>query len=337
VEYYSIFALGWICDVLPLLVLVSGVLCVWALVRNNEHLIYKSSGVPLQRAFRPIIWLTLLISLGVAVLRETAMPALIMERDYLRPLVYRRTPAPTALAMPTIDAEGHAVLFHMSQYNSNQREGRNLRVYQMSDTARMPMILADRVTWEGAAWRLETEPPQTLQVKGHPAGAKAEAKTLAKPKLIPHGYQITPAEQPAADLGTDPARTNKKPIAEWRGAVTPAFLEYRRLGAGVMALSDLSEASRVKPELRVEWWQRLGQALMGVFLLWLAIPLLVSDVRSPLWGAGLSILVAAAYQAASMGFAEGARRDMLPACAPLLVAGIFCVAGYVRFHRRMAT
>jgi lipopolysaccharide export LptBFGC system permease protein LptF len=104
-----------------------------------------------------------------------------------------------------------------------------------------------------------------------------------------------------------------------------------------MALSDLSEASRVKPELRVEWWQRLGQALMGVFLLWLAIPLLVSDVRSPLWGAALSILVAGVYQAISMAFAEGARRDVLPACAPLLVAVIFCVAGYWRFYRRMAT
>jgi len=181
--YYCIRALEIICDLLPLLVLLAGVLCITALVRNNEHLIFKSSGVPLQRAFRPIIIVSLVLSLAVAALRETAMPSLIMTRDYLRPLVYRRIPLPTALALVTLDAQGRQVLFQMSQYNSLKREGKNLRVYQVTERGRMPLILADRAHWNGRAWQLETEPPSPLLVKGHP-----DAEGAQKPKWIQCGY-----------------------------------------------------------------------------------------------------------------------------------------------------
>jgi lipopolysaccharide export LptBFGC system permease protein LptF len=93
-SFYSILALERSCDLLPLMILVAGMLCIMALVRNNEHLILKSSGVRLQRAFRPIILTALVFSLGVALLRETVMPQMIMARDYLRPLVYRRCVSP---------------------------------------------------------------------------------------------------------------------------------------------------------------------------------------------------------------------------------------------------
>jgi len=335
--YYCIRALEIICDLLPLLVLLAGVLCITALVRNNEHLILKSSGVPLQRAFRPIILVSLVFSLGVAVLRETEMPSLIMTRDHLRPLVYRRAPSPTALAFPTLDAFGRQVLFQMSQYDSLKREGRNLRIYQVTEQGRMPLILADRARWNGRAWQLETEPPAPLLAKG-----QTEAKGAEKPKQIPCGYQISPEEEPAdgapdAGAAVRPVRTAKTEVAEWRGAVTPPFLECERLGAGVMGLRELAEASKVKPELKVEGWRRLAAAAMSVFLLWLAIPLLVSETRGPVWGVGLSILIGAAYWGLSLACMEGARRNLLPVWAPLIVTALFCALGLARFYRGMAT
>jgi len=339
--YYSIRALEMTCDLLPLLVLIAGVLCVTALVRNNEHLIYKSSGVPLQRAFRPIIWVTLLFSLAVGVLRETAMPALIMKRDYLRPLVYRHTPAPTALALPTLDYQDRQVLFQMSKYNSNSREGRNMRVYEVTDSGRMPVVLADRAFWNGHAWQLVTEPPPALPGKAHGGAAKTLAKGHAKASL-PHGYLISPealaavgaAVQPGGDAA--PARITKSPVAEWRGAVTPSFLESERLGAGVMSIPELLEASKVKPELVVELWRRLAEVVMGVFLLWMSVPFLVSESRGPVWGAGLSILFAAVYWGLNRGCIEGALQNVLPVWAPAALA-LLCFGVGRHLYRRMAT
>jgi hypothetical protein len=224
----------------------------------------------------------------------------------------------------------------MSQYNSLKREGRDLRVYQVTERGRMPLLMADKAHWNGRAWQLETEPPAPL-FKGH-----ADAKGAEKPKWLPYGYRILPEEQatddaPEAGQTVRPARATKTPVAEWRGAVTPPFLECERLGTSVMGLPELAQASKVKPELLVECWQRLAAAAMSVFLLWLAIPLLVSETRGPVWGVGFSILIGAAYWGLSLGCMEGARRNLLPPWSPLLVAGLFCASGLARFYRGMAT
>lgn len=337
--FYSIRALEMTCELLPLLVLLAGVLCVTALARNNEHLIFKSSGVRLQRAFRPIILVTLVLSLGVFVLRETALPALILARDFLRPLVYHRMPAPTALAQPTLDDQGRPVLFQMSRYDSTRCEGSNLRVYQVTEDGRMPVLLADRAHWNGYAWQLETEPAPLAALTAR-AGGKAEGKAAGKPTALPYGFLISPETRPGAEPtcpGARPARTTKVPVKEWRGALTPALLECERLGAGVMSLGELAAAGRTHPELRVEWWRRWAEAVMGVFLLWLAIPLLVTETRGPVWGVGLSIVIGAAYWGLSMGCVEGARQNVLPEWAPVLVALVFCASGFGCFYRRMAT
>jgi lipopolysaccharide export LptBFGC system permease protein LptF len=339
-SYYGIRALEMICDLLPLLVLVAGVLSVTALARNSEHLILKSSGVRLQRAFRPIVIVGLLASLGVAVLREGAIPALIMKRDYLRPLVYRRSPAPTALALPTVDDKGRPVLFQMSQYLPTKREGRNLRVYEMTGDGSMPATVADRARWNGSAWQLETVPPQRALSKAETNAIPAAA---AAPQPVPHGYLIRAVAPPrgAGVTGGDDeirqARTLRTPVTEWRGAVTPASLESERLGPGVMSLSDLAEASKTRPQLAAEWWRRVAELAAGVFLLWLAIPLLVSETRGQVTGVALSILVGAAYWGLNMACSEGARQCALPAWTPLVVAGVFLTLGWWHFYRRMAT
>ena len=76
---------------------------------------------------------------------------------------------------------------------------------------------------------------------------------------------------------------------------------------------------------------------MAVFLLWLTIPLLVSEGHGLVQGVGLSVLVAAVYWSLNMGCIEAARKHVLPSWAPLLVAVLFFVIGYVHFYRRMAT
>jgi lipopolysaccharide export LptBFGC system permease protein LptF len=330
--YYGIRSLEIICDILPLLILVAGMLCVTVLVKNNEHLIFKSSGVPLQRAFRPIIRTTLLVSLAVTALRETEMPSLIMMRDYLKPLVYHRSASPTALAIHTYDADGRAVMFQMSKYLSGTREGSNLRIYELKKEGRMPVIMADRAVWNGTGWTLIGDP--TKQV-ADPKGAPRIAHLT--------GYQITPTSTdkgvPLSTPGDDirPIRTSRTAVAEWHGAVTPSFLESERLGAGVMSLVEISAASKIKPELKVEWWRRISEWSLAVFLLWMTIPLVVSEARSPLVGVAISILLGAVCWFLNMACAEAGRSGYLPPWAPLIPPGILFVIGSIHYYRKMPT
>lgn len=341
--YYLIRSLEMVCDMLPLLTLLAGLLCVTALVRNKEHLIMKSSGVRLQRLFFPIIFITILFSIGVFAIRETVLPGLIMTRDYLKPLVYNRNALPTALALYTADENGKAVLFEMSQYNASRREGRNLRVYMISEpvNGRVPVLVADHATWEPAteSWKLRTDPPMPLP--GKPA---------IKPQPLPanHGYVLRPdysasgedvaKATPASFYGDiRPLQMTRTIQVRWRGAITPSFLQSDRLGAGVLSLESLQAASKVKPELQVEWWRRVSEFSMSIFLLWLTIPFLVSESRSLIMGVGLSIMFAAAYWSLNMIAAEAGKAGVGPLWSPLIPHAVFFVIGSIHYYYVMET
>jgi len=340
-SYYGIRALEMVCDILPLLILFSGVICVTALVRNNEHLIFKSSGIRLQRAFRPIIATTLLLSLAVTAMRETCMPSLIMLRDYLKPLVYHRNAAPTAIALHTVDAEGRGVLFQMSQYSSTRQEGTSLRIYQVGNGERIPVFEADRALWNGTGWDLLTDT--------HKLPLMATGKHTELPpkdpsaRFAPHGYLVTfsqdghTADAPQADGEIRQIRTHKTPVKKWQGAVSPAFLESERLGSGVMGLKELQAAALIKPEFNVEWWRRVSEWTLAVFLLWLTIPLLVSEIRGHFVGVAMAILFGALSWALTVACTEAGRMGHLPQWAPLLPPALFLVLGSFQYYRKMPT
>ena len=314
--YYAIHSLELICTLLPVLILISGLLCVSALIRNREHLILKSSGVPLQRAFLPILVVGLLFSLGVAVLQETALPRMIMLRKYLKPLVYHQSAPPTAVVVHTTDADLKPVMFEMSQYDPKSQEGKNLRVYLLSETleSRIPVVMADSAHWNGNAWKLRTEPPEETP----------ETTKSAQPKAPALDYGILlRARNDGGGTGLKgeikPLFNAKTQVKEWRGTVTPSFLESEYSGTGVLTLGELLTASNVQPELRVEWWRRASAWVMGLFLLCMTIPLLLhEEVYGLLYGVGYSILVAGIYWGLCMGCSEITRQQKLPEWMPLL-------------------
>lgn len=338
--FYCIRALEITCDLLPLLLLLAGVLCVSVAVRNNEHLILKSAGIPLQRAFRPIIWITIIFSFAVILIRETLMPDLIMRRDYLKPMVYHRSASPTALALHTIDANGKSVLFEMSQYSSAEQKGINFRVYLLSGKikGRTPMIVADHARWDDQdhGWRLSMDSPN-----GNTAFHSGAASTSGS-GLVAHGYLFEPEVDKSIGVTTQEevrvVKNIKKPMPLWRGAITPSFLESDRLGMGVMRLDELRAASAVKPELGIEWWRRVSEGAMGVFLLWMVIPLLLrEEARGPLIAVASSILLGALYWGLNMSCVEIARKNMLPVWAPVLPHALFLLVGLRRFYIKMET
>jgi lipopolysaccharide export LptBFGC system permease protein LptF len=339
ITYYGISSLGWICDLLPAVILVAGIICVYALIRNNEHLIVKSAGLPLQRAFRPIIIITLVFSAAVTLVRETVLPQLIMHRDYLKAMVYHRTPSPNAIALYTTDAAKHPVIFEMSEYTSSTKSGKDLRIFLLdAQGKRIPSVVADLALWDGSGWKLQNDPNKALDAEKH----KRNNNKTAQLPLIEHGYFIQPestddASAPAESHGdVSQVKNTKKPLATWQGTVTPALLESERLGPGVMRLSELNEASVIKSSFAVEWWFRVSEVMMGMLLLWTSIPLLLDESTGPLTGIGYSILVAAGYWALIILFTQGAK-SFLPVWAPLIPHAIFLIVGRRRYYVTMPT
>ena len=336
VSYYGICSLGWVCDLLPAIVLIAGLACIFVLIRNNEHLIVKSAGLPLQRAFRPIIILTVLFSAAVTVVRQTVMPPLLMHKDYLKPLVFHRAPVPNAIALYTVDEQNKPVIFEMSEYTSATRSGKDLRIFLLDPSGkRIPCIVADIATWDGHAWKLQTDPNKVADQPGVRKIRQQEDLPLKE-----YGYYIAPDEEEGAPDAAPTRQLSdpKTPLTTWRGTVTPALLESDRLGTGVMRLGELAAASQLKKEFAVEWWRRVSEVLMSVVLLWTAVPLLLSEESSgPLAGIGWSILISAAYCALNMIFVNAANGFTLPVWAPVIPHLGFLCAGFTRYYIRMET
>jgi lipopolysaccharide export LptBFGC system permease protein LptF len=366
----------------------AGVLSVFSLVRSNEHLIFKSSGVPLQRAFRPILISTVIISVCVSVLRETIMPEMIMRRDYLKPLVYHRNPAPSALALHTTDIQGHPVLFQMSQYSSTTRTGRDLRVYLLDEVVerRIPAIVADQAIWDDGVWKLRTEihpstgksslaalvpggrsSPQvgeeseagdssalknttvdeasavTLGSKKNPKSEKSESSKNAPPAIVPYGFKVQPTLKSVGTMTQGvpdklPVSNDRTRLEEWHGGVTPAIIESDRLGTAVMNLRELLSAGGLKREYTIEFFRRIFEVLMALFLLWASLPLLLKEeAKHQFLGIGFSILLAAAYWGLNVSCSEAARGNLLPLWAPVIPHALFMMIGIRNFWFKMET
>jgi lipopolysaccharide export LptBFGC system permease protein LptF len=371
--FYGIQAVDYTLDLLPLEILIAGMLCAMQLVRNQEHLILKSSGVRLQRALAPALILALIASMGVSVVRELCIPQMMLHRDYLKPQIYHRNAAPTSPALYTFDDKHMPVLFEMGQYDSVARRGRELRIYLLGEkkNGRVPIVTSDVASWDKhkQRWELFTDPEaqerkqleQSANAIGGSKASKANkpvADTTEPPKTprdtsdkskkwVRGGQRWDTVGEPEVAASNNeaalPARSIQKSLQlEWEGPVTPKYIDSDRLGAKVMRLSELKKLSEFKPELMVDWYKRISEGLMGVLLLWCALPMMLSDSRrGTVMAIASSIFIGAVYLGlcmASAKFAESriSSPGMVP-WLPLIPHAIFFVFGWFQFYRRMET
>jgi lipopolysaccharide export LptBFGC system permease protein LptF len=326
--YYGIRALGMIFDLMPAMLLIAGVFAVTIMVRNNEHIILKSSGRPLQRAFMPLVALAAALSLGITALREFAMPTLILERDRLKPLVYHRSARPKSLSGAATDDQGRTVLYEIARYMHNLRTCEGLRMYvpALSSGGRLARLEADRAVFdpETACWKLQTRIRE------------AGATPTTPPAHADYGILYLPEPLPG-DPQDQPARFVCQHVASWKGQLTPAFLGSQDLGPSVMGLMELWQA-RDRPTYCSELWRRGSEWLTGALLLMVTIPLLVrQEVTSTLIGIGWCILYGAAYVGLILAATGAAREEVVCAWSPLLPHGAYLLLGVWRYGYRMET
>ncbi len=371
--FYGIQAIDYSLDLVPFEVLIAGMMCAMVLVRNQEHLILKSSGVRLQRALRPAILFAFLACASVTVVREMWMPELMLHRDFLKPQVYHRNSQPSSLALYTLDENKQPLLFEMGSYNFATKQGRDMHVYLLGEqkNRRIPQLVADVVKWNAGreGWELFTDPAvqeqKLLEQAAGPFGGKDKEKDkekdakknkgpeTASKDLKPGGQRIEDDNLDLKATYTNPGAMpsiakHKTRVDFWKGPVDPKYIDNDRLGAKVMRLNELKKLSEFKPELMVDWYRRIGEFAMGFLLLWLALPLMLSDsAGSAVTSIAYSTLIAAFYY----GFCEAAKKLgvdgtvitlfthslKVPVWAPLIPHCIFFVIGFIQFYWRMET
>lgn len=329
--YYAIRGLSMLFDLMPVVILIAGVLTVTIMVRNNEHLIFKSVGAPLQRAFRPILLTAALLALGVTLIRETVLPSLIMERDRLKPLVYHRTPKSKSMAGQSEDALGRPIVYEIERFSRNLHRCEGLRIYlpQEAVDGRIPRLVADSADWDHdyQCWNLKTRKPHS------PANAEEtehfnDFGRYIKP--IP-----TPPEQ-REQRGAFYMHTEEKRTFD--GVLSPAFLESEKLGTKVMRLGELWSL-RSRPAFGAELWRRSCEWLTGLLLLMVCIPLLVrNEVSNPLIGIAVCMVYGAVYLGLTLGVTEAASRAMLGTTAVVVLPHlVFLAMAMVSYRYRMET
>ncbi len=323
---YGIQALDFTLEYLPLWVLIAGMLCAMVLVRNQEHLVLKSSGIRLQRALRPAILLAIMACASVTAIREMWMPELVLHRDFLKPQVYHRNSQPSSLALHILDENKRPLLFEMGSYNFATRQGTDLHVYMLGEqkNGRIPQLVADVVKWNDGqqGWDLymdsEKERARLEQRSSGPFGGGGKDKATDKEKndklkkpaatapakeLIPGGMRrdtdtIIDLQNTGNLKGETMATTSThlSRVPFWKAPVNPKYIDSERLGAKVMRLNELKKNSEYKPELMVEWYKRVSEFVMGFILLWCALPLMLSDsAHSPVTSIAYGIIMAAFY------------------------------------------
>lgn len=347
--YYGIRALSLLFDFMPILILIAGGMAASVMVRNNEHLIFKAAGTRLQRVFLPMLLVAGMLSLGVTALRESVMPNLLMEVDYLKPMVYHRSAKTLSMAGQTRDEEGRNVVYEMGSYNRNKHECNFLRVYRIDEedfiNGRVARITADKAVWNQSkdCWDLKTEieepvaASQTKARKKKRADAEADAKAMREVKYADHGKMVTPERTPDP-LGLNENRFVIEKVDAWRGTMSPSFLDSESLGPGVVRLGDLWAMRDDKPHFRSELWRRAFEWVSGILLLMVSIPLLVKqEVRSILVSVVKCVLLGALYFALLIVVAELARQQVLPSWSPVLPHSLFLLLAVWQYHVRMQT
>lgn len=349
VVYYAIRAMSIMFDFMPVQILIAGGLAVAVMVRNNEHVIFKSSGTRLQRVFLPMLLVAGALSVGVTLLRESVMPHLLMEVDRLKPLVYHKNAKTRAMAGQTRDADGRLVIYETALYNRNKHECEFLRIYYIDPEAmtggRIARVTADRARWdrEDDCWRMETIAAETGGGSAAPGLRKPQPPAegeKAAPKEVryeAHGYRIDP--EPTDDpLGLHANRFVAHKLGKWRGTLSPSFLDSENLGPGVVRLSDLWAMCDHKPKFLSELWRRGFEWLAGILLLMLSIPLLVgSQVRSLLMSVAWCVVIGATYLTLTIAVAELAHQQILPSWAPMLPHVAFLAIASLQYGWRMET
>lgn len=258
------------------LIAAMGFTCV-QLVRHREFVAMLASGISLHRAGRPFLIVGVLLITAQAAIQEFAVPRIahLLPRDPGDSGKASMDARPVPLSP---DADGR--LWHASAFDDASGTLIGLNVWERDASTRPTrLITADKATWDGRGWLLESgearQPPAT------PGAAPSPARPIDR-----------------LDTSLDPARLKVR--------LTQGFaqsLSLREL-ASLAAGGGMDDATRDR--LERTYWGRIAGWCCTFIALWGALSLFLIRSPRPMFAPALR-----AAPIALAGFAAGAAASSL--------------------------
>ena len=311
-RYYTLQALGFFNRTSGVLTLIAAMFTVTWFQRHNEMTALLAAGVPRLRVLRPVLVASVVVALGAATLRETALPSLRHE-----------------LSLDSKDLGGDRTVELKPRYDNVTDvllggERANLATRQIVGPAFvLPPRLSGVYGKHLEAERAEYLPPDGRRPAGYLlSGVTSPPGVASRPAAAgADGKVVLVSNRDAPWLRDDQAFLASGVSFD----VLTAGTQWRDLASTGELVRELANpATDLGPDVRVAVHSRLVQPLLDVTLLLVGLPLVVSrGARSPIVSIGLSVVVVTAFFLLALGGqalgAGGWVRPALGAWLPLLV------------------
>lgn len=259
-EYYLTFSPRLILEwMLPLVVLLAATITVTAASTYNEYTVLRASGISVQRALLPILVLAFLVGYVAESVRDAYLPFLIRRSYEISTTVRgKQTKRPIAIVLRDGDTVKSIAMGHFEFKDTYIAHNLWIETRTAANAQRAPETF--RVYTARAAYlQPRTDPdrdasdPRQLQWK--PIGRAVQIEN----SFFVRGV-TTPWEEPLPTL------------------VTPAMLERKVLGDGVMKWEELERLAPHELDVRLEMQRRRSEPWACLVVTMLGISLIMRQV-----------------------------------------------------------
>ena len=256
----------------PLGALVSVLVTIGILSKNNEIVAFKASGIPLYRLAVPLLFAGLAVALALLILDDTYLPYANQRQDAYRAIIKGKPPQTHTPLQRWILGENYKV-YNYDLFDPNERLFGGLSVIEL-DPATFEMrrrVFANRARWldDEKTWVLESG-----WVRDFTPGA-VERYSPFKVTTLP-------------ELSEPPSYFNREVLP----AILMSWRELRRY------IESLQHAGFDVSSLTVQWHKKIAYPLIAPISMMLAIPFaLLVGSRGAIGGLALGVGIGISYWA----------------------------------------
>ena len=179
VEYFSAKMLVAASQVLPAAVILAVIITFGLLSRHNETIAIKCAGLNVVRMLRPILLISLLLSLGLLILNLYLNPWLTQRINIIWETKVDKKPTRELIELKYLWYKGDRAIFNISEFRKNTKAMENVKIYVFDPQFHLiQFIAAKKAQWTGNHWLFYGGMVQTFVPGGQIIGETFEKRTI---------------------------------------------------------------------------------------------------------------------------------------------------------------
>ena len=166
-------------QVLPASVILAVIITFGLLSRHNETIAIKCAGLNVVRMLRPILLLSLLLSLFLLALNLYLNPWLTQRVNIIWETKVDKKPTRELIELKWLWYKGDRAIFHISEFRKDTKSMENVKIYIFNQQFHLIQFIgAKRVQWTGKDWLFFDGMAQTFVSGGHIIGETFDKRTI---------------------------------------------------------------------------------------------------------------------------------------------------------------